>query len=234
MTLTLGPFTYGGTLVRNGDVGYQGRTQPDNYTGNTHGGMVQIGDQWYIFCHRQTNKQKCARQGCAEKLTILPDGSIPQVEMTSCGLNPGPLMGKGSYEVRIACNLYAKEGTFACLKSFGKDKKGVHPYFAQSGEDREENGDQYIANMRNEAVAGFKYFSFDGLCRISVEVRGGFGAIEVYTDLASAPIAKIFAAASAEWTTFDSKTTTNLSGVKPLYFVYKGTDHIDFNRFELK
>ena len=72
-----GGFRYGGTLVSIADIGYKGNTIPHNYTGNTHGGMVEVNGQWYIFYHRQTNKQKCARQGCAEKITILPDGSIP-------------------------------------------------------------------------------------------------------------------------------------------------------------
>lgn len=66
-----------GVLVSIGDIGFKGNTVANNYTGNTHGGMVEINGQWYIFYHRQTNKQKCARQGCAEKLTIRPDGSIP-------------------------------------------------------------------------------------------------------------------------------------------------------------
>ena len=72
-----GGYQYGGTLVSIGDIGFKGNTVANNYTGNTHGGMAEINGQWYIFYHRQTNKQKCARQGCAEKLTIQPDGSIP-------------------------------------------------------------------------------------------------------------------------------------------------------------
>ena len=33
-----------------------------------------------------------------------------------------------------------------------------HPYITQDGQDRECNPQQYIANMRNYSVAGFKYF----------------------------------------------------------------------------
>lgn len=63
----------------------------------------------------------------AEKLMIREDGSIPQAELTSCGLNPGPLSAKGTYESRIACNLGYKEPAFAYLKVREKDKK--HPFF---------------------------------------------------------------------------------------------------------
>ena len=52
-----GGFCYGGPLVSIGDLGYKGNTDVTNYTGNTHGGMAEINGQWYIFYHRQTNKQ---------------------------------------------------------------------------------------------------------------------------------------------------------------------------------
>jgi arabinoxylan arabinofuranohydrolase len=226
-------FHYGGTLVSIGDIGYQGNTVPTNYTGNTHGGMVNILGQWYIFYHRQTNKQKCARQGCAEKLTILPDGSIPQVEMTSCGLNNGPLHGLGCYEARIACNLYAKEGTFAYLRSFEKDRKGRHPYFTQSGIDRNGDSDQYIANMRNGAAAGFKYFTLGKAHHIRIRTRGGSGKMLVYTDLNDKPAAEMELSASKDWHTSVPASFTCMPGTKPLYFIWEGTAPLDFAGFEL-
>jgi len=78
-----GPFEFRGPIIDNG-VDYPG--------GNDHGSIARIGDQWYIFYHRMTNGTVFSRQACAEKITILPDGTIPQVEMTSLGfqdsLNP--------------------------------------------------------------------------------------------------------------------------------------------------
>ena len=72
-------FTYGGTLISNGDIGYQGITADHarNATANIHGGMVEIQGQWYIFYHRHTHGTQFSRQGCAEPLTIHADGSIP-------------------------------------------------------------------------------------------------------------------------------------------------------------
>ena len=227
-------FRYGGTLVSIGDIGYCSRTEADNYTGNTHGGMVQIGDQWYIFYHRQTNKQKCCRQGCAEKITIAPDGSIAQVEMTSCGLNPTPLEGRGTYEARIACNLFAREGTFAYLKPHEKDKKKLHPYFTQSGEDRTENGDQYIANMKDGATAGFKYFAMNGLSTVSVSVRGqGSGKMEVRTELSGDPIAVIDLQLGSDWSECSAPAESE-TGKRALYFTFNGTGSADFRSFTLK
>lgn len=78
-----GPFTYRGTIVDNG-IDYPG--------GNNHGSIANLNGQWYIFYHRMTNGTIMSRRACVERIEILPDGTIPQVEMTSLGfeeyLNP--------------------------------------------------------------------------------------------------------------------------------------------------
>ena len=224
-------FVYGGTLISIGDVGMEGHTNPVNYTGNTHGGMVEVEGQWYIFYHRQTNKQKCARQGCAEKITIMSDGSIPQVEMTSCGLSQKPLIGKGTYEARIACNLTSKNGTFPYLAVREKDKTGIHPYFTQSGEDRDENPDQYIANMTDGATAGFKYFEMESPKELTVSVRGsGNGVMEIRTEINQSPIGKIEIKADVQWGDFSTKLQ-ELNGVYALFFMWRGNGYCDFRAF---
>ena len=76
------------------------------YGANNHGSMVEIGGSWYIFYHRHTNGTWYSRQGCAEKIEMLSDGTIVQAEMTSCGLNGGPLVGEGEYGAYLACNLF--------------------------------------------------------------------------------------------------------------------------------
>ena len=207
---------------------------PLNYLGNTYGGMAKINGRWYIFYHRQTNKQKCCKQGCAEKITILPDGSIPQAELTSCGLNGGALSGKGSYEARIACHLMSREGTFKYEKSFEKDEEGIHPYFTQSGEDREENGDQYIANMTDGSVAGFKYFQFEGTIKIQLMTRGSRkGKVEIRTALDGSVIGQIPVEPSEKWHLSSVENVAVPEGISALYFTYIGEGYMDFNRFEL-
>ena len=78
-----GPFTYRGTIIDNG-IDFPG--------GNDNGSVCCINGQWYIFYHRMTNGTIMSRRGCVERIEILPDGTIPQVEMTSLGfeesLNP--------------------------------------------------------------------------------------------------------------------------------------------------
>ncbi len=219
-------FRYGDTLVSIADIGYRGNTVPINYTGNTHGGMVELNGRWYIFYHRQTNKIKCSRQGCAEKIAILPDGSIPQVETTSCGLNDGPLQGVGTYEARIACNLSAKSGIINTDNARKKDKKNEYPYFTQSGADRESDPDQYIANMKDGAWCAFKYFSFTGEEK-SIRVTGrGNGSFTVSTDQAGKQtVARVALNGEAR--------LTIPAGTYALYFTYHGADSADFVSFTI-
>lgn len=226
----MGEWRYGGTIISIGDIGLPGVTEdfPRNFTGNTHGGLVNVNGQWYIFYHRQTNQQMCARQGCAEKITVLSDGSIPQVEVTSCGLNSGPLPARGIYEARIACNLWGKKGTFAYRQPHHQEPE--YPYFTQTGTDREENGDQYIANMTDGSVAGFKYFSFDGRNQLlRVTVRGSAeGTVTVLTDLGNTPIAKIQIHRTETWQDYITELPAML-GTKALFLRYEGTGSLDLN-----
>ena len=201
-----------------------------NYTGNTHGGMAKINGEWYIFYHRQTNKIRCSRQACAERLTILPDGSIPQVEVTSCGLNGGPLSAKGTHEARIACNLSGRDGIIKSDNARKRDKKDLLPYFTQSGADREGDGDQYIANLRDGAWCGFKYFSFDGTERsIAVTVRGAaHGKLEVSFQKDFQAVAAVVPIDQNEKTETVHASFLSSKGVYPLYFRFLGDGAADF------
>ena len=232
-----GGFQFGGTLVSQGDLFMDGRTEEKdglNYLGNTHGGMLKLGDQWYIFYHRQTNRHSYSRQACAEKLIQNPDGSFQQAEVTSCGLNGGPLKGEGRYEARIACNLWSRDGVGRYDGSKPRKRLAAHPYFTQTGKDREDNGDQYIANMRDGAVAGFKYFQMDGEKELSVELSGkGSGKMEVSETPDFANAASIPVDVQGKKRTFSGKLDVG-TGTKTLYFRFQGAGAVDFLSFELK
>ena len=234
-------FRFGGTLVSNGDIGlegpshtrFSGRASKElkNYIGNNHGGMVKLGDDYYIFYHRQTNRHGFSRQACAERLQRKPDGSFCQSEMTSCGLNGSPLEGTGKYEARIACQLYSKQGAIVSAHPMIQNKK--HPAFTQDGVDREDTPNQHIQNMRDGAVAVFKFFNFKGAKKVFVTVRGkGKGVLYVRSAEHGAPVAMINVTPGKEWASFSSSLTI-LDGVHPLYFTYKGRGAIDFLDFTL-
>lgn len=122
-----GPFRYRGYIVDNG-ADYPG--------GNDHGSIVQINGQWYIFYHRMTNGTIMSRRGCAEKITILPDGTIPTVEMTSLGFEDS----LDPYKItpaEIACVL--KGGAVVTEKSVFE---------------------RVLTNVTEGCVIGYKYFDF--------------------------------------------------------------------------
>ena len=237
-------YVYGGTLVDNADVFLNGRTEAEaiNPFGNTHGGIECAAGQWYVFYHRQTNRTNFSRQGCAEKIFFDENGHIAQAEITSCGLNKGPLAGRGVYPANICCHLTGPGG--AALHSHPKLMGWEYPFLTQEGgdiqpEDLRMQNDaaepvQYIRNMKDGATAGYKYFALDGLERIAVELRGeGEGTMEVSSTPAGRPFASIPAKMSSEWRRFEAGARAE-DGVSALYFTWRGTGSVDFRRLELE
>ena len=229
-----GDFQFGGTLVSLGDLFLDGRENEKdgvNYLGNTHGGLLNIGDDWYIFYHRQTNRHSYSRQACAEKLVRTEDGRFLQAEVTSCGLNGGPLKGKGFYEARIACNLWSKDGVGRYDGSNPRKKLKDHPYFTQDGQD----GAQYIANMRDGAVAGFKYFEFRGLRQVGITVGGvGKGRMQISTEPDFSTICGEIPIGT-DGAYMDLVTECSVpDGVHALYFKFTGRGFVNFSAFELQ
>lgn len=230
-------YTFGGTLVSNMDLGYQGNTELLNHGGNNHGGMVCVKGQWYIFYHRPTNQTMYSRQGSAEPIAIREDGSISQAEMSSCGLNGGPLEGEGIYEAGIVCNLFSttspKIYTGDNLRELMAAEQNL-PYLTQDGGDREEAPGTYIANITDGDCAGFKYFAIENVEAVSVETRGtGAGILKVYTQRMGDAVAEIPVAPNSGW--METQSVCRIaSGIYPIYFVFYGTGTLELKSFSLK
>jgi arabinoxylan arabinofuranohydrolase len=176
-------FVYQGVIVSNADLhidSYKPADKPMFYGGNNHGSIVEINGNWYIFYHRQTNGTHYSRQGCIEQIEFLDDGTIPQVEMTSCGSNGGPLVGHGEYPAYLACNLFCKDEELY-IGTLGAWMDGRFPKITQDGRDGDEEVG-YIANMRDSATVGFKYFHCAGVKKVTIKVRSYCrGTFEVKT-----------------------------------------------------
>lgn len=228
-----GGFRYGGVVVSNCDLFPGKEGKPLNCFGNNHGGLELINGKYYIFYHRETNRSICSRQGGAEAVTILPDGSIPQVELTSCGLNGGPLKAEGTYSAGIACNLYGK---LTPTYSHPMAMMNRHPYITQDGPDYDpEKGGtpprSYIANGKDGLVAGFKYFDLTGAERITVRVRGSArGTLYVRTDPKGETLAELWLSPSKDWKAY-SATLRSCAGTHPLYLCYVGKGKLDILDF---
>lgn len=234
-------YRYGGTLVDIGNVFLDGRTEADavNCLGNTHGSIENAGGQWYVFYHRQTNRTNFSRQGCAEKIFFDENGRIAQAEVTSCGLNDGPLVGEGKYPARICCHLTAANGA---AFSHPSAMKQDYPYLTQDIPDREPTPEmleederipfQYVKNVRDGATVGFKYFTFDHLREISVEVRGeAKGVFEIRTVPDGAVLGHIpVCSGGMQWK--EAQSVVNVpDGKGALYFTFRGTGSLDLRTF---
>lgn len=213
-------FCYGGTIISNGDVGYHGLKPEDrrNMTANDHGSLEHINGQWYVFHHRQTHRSTFSRQACAEKVEILPNGDIPQVECTSMGLNGGPLLPQGNFPAPISCvltNGHMPHATNTFLDC-------NIPYITQK------DGVRYITGIENGTKIGYKYFLFDGALELTLRVRGtAKGRFLIKTD--DVELAAIEVEPSAVW--HDRSTTIQTAGVQALYFCYEGQRSADLLSF---
>lgn len=143
-TSPTGPFAYRGVIVSH---------TPDAPGGNIHGGLAQLNGQWYIFYHRMTHNTVFSRRACVEPVTILPDGTIPQVEQTSLGF-------------RTSLDPY--QSTPADIASVLRGGN----YVTELDRDT-----RPVINNKNGSVVGFRYFDFGppaaASLSLTLRVRGG-------------------------------------------------------------
>lgn len=251
-------YSYGGTLIDIGNVGLNGITEDEaqNALGNTHGGLVQLYGEWYIFYHRQTNRTQFSRQGCAERLTF-KNGKFEQAEVTSCGLNGKPLCGKGVYPAYIACSIIGSFGRncyhmtkeildkyldkYPAVLNSSDDGKELAkqylqlsescPYFTQEGV--ENDAQQFISNVTNNSLIAFKYFDFEGPCRIRIKARGaGMGKVKIGIEKQKF-IAEIEIKSAEEWTYSPTAELNITKGIHPIFFSFDLCGTIQFLSFEL-
>ncbi len=213
-------FTFGGTLVSNGDIGVNGVTEDTrmNMTGTTHGSIIEINGQWYVFYHRLTHKSDYSRQACAERIYIEADGSIKQAEMTSCGLNGKPLKAEGTYPAVICCYLTNGNMPHGSNKIFTESFPNVnHEVVSDARTDR------FISEICDNTLIGYKYFSFDGNERISLTMRGeAVGKITFRTEMNGEAVGEIDILPFENWTEITAETTIP-KGTNALCLTFNGT-----------
>ena len=212
-------------IVSNCDIGidsYKPAAKPAAFGANNHGSIVEIEGEWYIFYHRHTNNTWYSRQGCAEKLSFDGDRII-QAEMTSCGLNDGPLKGEGEYPSFIACNIFTKDEQMY-VGGAG------HPYIMQDGRD----GDiepAYITNLCDGSVIGFKYFDCKGITAFGIKTRGyAHGNVKIKTTWDGDVLSSIPIDNANIWEYNEVKITIP-DGVHSIYLEYSGTGAADLKSF---
>ena len=217
-------FVFGGTIVSNGDIGLDGRTKPVYPIGNNHGGIAQIGEEFCIFYHRQTNGTEFSRQGCAEKIQIDRDGCISQVEITSCGLNGTALAGNGSYPAAIACHL--ADRSISPVINYRDPAVRERPMVTQR------QNAVFVTNVHNRATVGFKYFQFTDADLLTLEMRGEFaGSVIVSLDAeGKRVIGQLDLDLRSEEWEIELVPITPPPGRHALYLYFKGKGSLDLIR----
>lgn len=222
-------FKYRGVIVSNCDIGistYKPADMPAAYGANNHGGFEVINGEYYIFYHRHTNGTWYSRQGCAEKIHILPDGTINQVEITSCGLNEGPLEAKAEYPAYIVCNIFNEK----------KPNKYVGDGFTarvvQDGRDGDEEAG-YIRNIQDGTTVGFKYFRCKDVKKIAIVTRGYcYGYYQVRTKWDGPVIGEIHPDSSNFW----EEVTADIAmpdGDNALYLTFTGGGTLEIKSIKM-
>ncbi|MCC8119689.1 MAG: family 43 glycosylhydrolase [Bacteroidales bacterium] len=200
----LGPFTYGGTIID----GRGRKTLADGTvistatpSGNTHGSIAKVGDQWYVFYHRQTGLNEFSRQAMVAPIDVevTADGKvvISEGEYTSEGFQIEGLPLQGSYPAGIACYYTGPEPAIHAWPSFIYSGSYITPTY-YPGNPRSANSDVKlrstpVVNNTDGSTVGYKYFNFDTLSGaselpMSIEImpKGIAGEIKV---MAVAPTA---------------------------------------------
>jgi len=228
-------YTYGGVIISNADVhidSYKPADKPMGCGGNNHGSIIEINKKWYIFYHRHTNGNEFSRQVCLEPIEIKADGSIPQVEMTSCGPNGKPLEGKGEYPAYIACNLFSVNDTRQLERTWPLHNPSL-PKISQDGKDGDEEIG-YVTNISDGYGVGFKYFDCKNVKKIKIKTRGyNNGAFQVKTKWDGELLATIKVEYSNIWKEYSSDINLP-DGVHALYFIYKGAGFATLGSFTLE
>ena len=154
--------------------------------------------------------------------------------MTSCGLNGGPLAGKGTYPAYIACNLFTNVDSVYTGGSGGNGfwMDARFPKITQDGRDGDEEPG-YIANMTEGATCGFKYFDCRGVTRVGIRARGyagGYFAVKTAWD--GPELGRIPVRYTSLWTDYDADIAIP-DGITAIYIAYHGQGSAQLASFTL-
>lgn len=126
---------------------------------NNHGSMEKIGDNYYVFNHRHTNRSHFSRQVVGDKVKRREDGTFETATYTSQGLRGRPFEAYGTYPASMACVLS------------NPSNPALAPYVTQ---ERNNAGENYplVKELTDKAELHYKYFSLPDAKTLKLKVRG--------------------------------------------------------------
>lgn len=248
----LGPYTYGGTIIdaRGRDTDANGNTIPTTTPhGNTHGSILEIDGQWYVFYHRQTGLDEYARQAMVSPIEVKVEPGkggkveISEAELTSEGFELSGLDPFKKYPAGIASHT---TGPGPVLHEYPYNIY-PGPYFEAfyvketdiSNPYREDINVSRVVNCTDGSTVGYKYFDFSKFndnskptLQLNLIPEGVDGVIEVYVTAPwkgkPKPVGKFNLSSKMDKmpTSLQTKLegTRKLKGRTPLYLVFKSNE----------
>lgn len=170
----LGPFTYGGTLIdgRARGLDENGNVIPTATPfGNTHGSIVEVDGNWYIFYHRQTGRNEYSRQAMVAPIEVTveegPGGKvvISEAEYTSEGFETDGLDPQKRYSAAIMSYYTGPSLATHNYPYVNYSGSYVEPYYADNGKYADPYNPKYnrssVVNNTDGSTIGYKYYNFD-------------------------------------------------------------------------
>ncbi len=244
----LGPYTTGGTIIdcRGRDTDAAGKpiyTATPN--GNTHGSIVEINGQWWVFFHRQTGTDEYARQAMAVpiEVTVEPGRggkvTISEAEYTSEGFEIDGLDPLRRYPAAIASHFTGPDGAYQAYPVMHYSGSYFQPFYIDDHGVADPYNDSInvnlVVNNTPGSIVGYKYYNFDkihGSGKVSLELElipeGRDGKITVFTSAPwkgnPSPAGQITVKKGMSMTPVklraDVSAVAQLSGKHPLYLVF--------------
>lgn len=162
----LSDWIHGGTIISNtGQIieNKDGTKKRAYHKCNNHGSIEEIDGKWYIFYHRGTGTNECARQAMLEPIDAAMDkkGNIylgkifydnnnepykcEEAEMTSQGAQINGINASEIISAGYTCYIDTEEGD---------GRAYIRPIYDKN------NSSSPVVNIKNKTVIGFKYINF--------------------------------------------------------------------------
>lgn len=193
----LGPFIKKGIVIDNSGC--------DKRSWNNHGSICQFRDQWYVFYHRSSLSSRFNRKACVEPITIHPDGTIPEVAMTTQGAGP-PLDASVQLDAYRACQLNGD--LTSCF----------------------EGETEYLTGGTDGDFAAYKYLNFTGQTLFTASVKGQ-GRLSLHLDQPFRPAVCVANVDSEEKWSNIMCSTGPLSGTHSIHLVFH-TGNVSVKHFK--
>ena len=171
----LGPWTYGGTIIdcRGRDTDSEGKVICTGCPyGNTHGSILKIGKQWWVFYHRQTGTDEYSRQAMVSPIEVkVQKGkggkvSISEAEITSEGFAVDGLDPLRKTPAGLACFFWNPGGVRQKYPNFYFSGPYVKPTRAEGRHEALSSLREChcpVVNNTPGSIVGYKYLNFSTL-----------------------------------------------------------------------